>query len=191
MISPELNPLYCHGLLSGLSLFSLSVKHGTRSLHLPFSFLLTLLDMRWIVLTYLAAFVAGQKPSLRLFDNTSFPPFSEDCTSALTANLSCAFLEVGGPLYQLTANYTDSFLEELCTEECAKSIADYRSEVISACDNDVFNDTADGTTYGSASGRAGGAYLPIVLPDYYFTNYHQRCLRNLYGLLSSENFDMR
>ncbi|KAI5198887.1 hypothetical protein E4T38_07283 [Aureobasidium subglaciale] len=103
-----------------------------------------------------------------------------------------SFIEVGGSLYQQTENLTTQYLDQLCTSECADSIFDYRANVLEACDNDVYNDTSNATQYQSAS---GGAYSPIVLPDYYFTNYRQRCTKDSSGgycyqhLLSSNTQD--
>jgi hypothetical protein len=128
-----------------------------------------------------AVTVSAQSALLQLWNASSLPMLSTGCVSALTSNLSCNYMEVGTSLYQFTDNFTSDFLNDLCTAGCASSIASYRTKALQACKNDVYNDTANSTQYGSSLGASGGSYSPIVLPDYYFTNYQQRCLKDRYG----------
>ncbi|KAI5264549.1 hypothetical protein E4T47_08733 [Aureobasidium subglaciale] len=146
-----------------------------------------------VFLAFLGSAAAdAEHNSFQVINLSSLPVLSAGCVAALTNNITCSFIEVGGSLYQQTENLTTQYLDQLCTSECADSIFDYRANVLEACDNDVYNDTSNATQYQSAS---GGAYSPIVLPDYYFTNYRQRCTKDSSGgycyqhLLSSNTQD--
>ncbi|KEQ98602.1 carbohydrate-binding module family 50 protein [Aureobasidium subglaciale EXF-2481] len=146
-----------------------------------------------VFLAFLGSAAAdAEHNSFQIINLSSLPVLSAGCVAALTNNITCSFIEVGGSLYQQTENLTTQYLDQLCTSECADSIFDYRANVLEACDNDVYNDTSNATQYQSAS---GGAYSPIVLPDYYFTNYRQRCTKDSSGgycyqhLLSSNTQD--
>lgn len=121
-------------------------------------------------------------PQLQLFSPDAFQSLSDGCAAALTANLSCALMETGNSLYQLTSNLTTAFLDTLCTDECKESIQSYRENVLQACATDVYDDRANSTTEQKSS---SGVYMPIVLPDCYFTNYNQRCLKDRYGYMDT------
>lgn len=114
---------------------------------------------------------------LQLFTEDSLPEFSSQCLSAMTANLSCQVLEVGTGMYQLTANISSETLEAMCTDECRNSIASYRKTVETACADDEYDDSGNSTSATAST----GIYRPIVLADYYFTNYDQRCLQDSDG----------
>ncbi|KAL4871037.1 hypothetical protein BDV12DRAFT_194679 [Aspergillus spectabilis] len=86
-------------------------------------------------------------------------------------------METGNSMYELTANISKAMLDELCTDECKSSISSYREQVLEACSNDEFHDRGNATDINGSS----GVYAPIVLADYYFTNYYQRCLTNVRG----------
>ncbi|RAL00815.1 uncharacterized protein BO80DRAFT_407163 [Aspergillus ibericus CBS 121593] len=62
----------------------------------------------------------------------------------------------------------------MCTNECKASIASYREAVEKACADDQYDDRGNSTSITASS----GVYRPIVLPDYYVTNYNQRCLKD-------------
>ncbi|KAF7173330.1 hypothetical protein CNMCM5623_005526 [Aspergillus felis] len=68
-------------------------------------------------------------------------------------------------------------LQEMYTDQCKSSIASYRQGVESACPHDEYDGSGNSTNVCGSS----GVYRPIVLPDYYFTNYHQRCLLDADG----------
>ena len=70
-------------------------------------------------------------------------------------------------MYKLTVNLTSDILDSMCTDECKTSIASYRKAVQKACASDEYVDRGNSTSYVGSS----GIYNPIVLPDFYFTNY--------------------
>lgn len=122
---------------------------------------------QWLIMLVLRA--APAWADIQLFTLDEFPSLSSECVAALTATLSCAFIESGNSMYQLTADLTEELLDQMCTDECKTSIGSYREAVDTACADDEYDD--------------GGSskYRPIVLPDYYFTNYNQRCLKDSDG----------
>lgn len=123
-------------------------------------------------------FAQDASPQLQLFSPDAFPMLSPKCVNALTSNLSCNFMETGNFMYQLTRNLSTDYLQRLCTRECADSIDVYRSNVERSCIDDVYFDRANATDESYTTARGAGSYSPIVVPDYYFTNYKQRCLKN-------------
>ncbi|PYI11039.1 hypothetical protein BO78DRAFT_466691 [Aspergillus sclerotiicarbonarius CBS 121057] len=114
---------------------------------------------------------------IQLFTSDALPSLSPGCAAALTAKLSCAFIETGNSMYQLTTDLTEDHLDQMCTDECKASIASYREAVEVACADDEYDDRGGSTSIKGSS----GVYRPIVLPDYYFTNYNQRCLKDSDG----------
>lgn len=115
--------------------------------------------------------------SIQLFAAGLFPSLSTSCSSALSANISCPYLETGDEVYQIVANYTSETLSALCTTDCSDSIKQYRSTVLSACGNETYSD----------GGNSDLILKPIALPDYYFDNYFQRCLTDRYVHLWAES----
>jgi hypothetical protein len=129
-----------------------------------------------LVFFLLAGVARGaQQNSFQIIDGGSLPALSRDCTAALTQNITCNFIETGSSLYRQTNDLTTQDLDRICTSECADSIASYKANVNDACEHDIYNDTSNATQYRYAS---GGAYSPVVIPEYYFTNYKQRCTKN-------------
>ncbi|RDW93890.1 LysM peptidoglycan-binding domain-containing protein [Aspergillus mulundensis] len=74
-------------------------------------------------------------------------------------------------MYTRNGNFTAEVLGQMCTEQCKASLKSYREAVEAACANDEYDSAKNATIKGSS-----GLYKPIVLPDYYLTNYNQRCL---------------
>lgn len=133
-----------------------------------------------IHLWWLAILALGVTPTLadiQLFTSDALPSLSSACVAALTANISCTALEAGNTMYQLTTNLTRDFLDQMCTDECKSSISAYRKAAENACAEDEFDDRGNSSSITGSS----GVYRPIVLPDYYFTNYNQRCLKGNSG----------
>ncbi|PWY95959.1 hypothetical protein BO94DRAFT_571459 [Aspergillus sclerotioniger CBS 115572] len=130
--------------------------------------------MQWNHWSVALALAAPACAEIQLFTSDEFPSLSPGCVAALTASLSCAFIESGNSMYQFTTDLTPDHLDQMCTDECKTSIASYREAVETACADDKYDD-------GDSSKGTSGVYRPIVLPDYYFTNYNQRCLKDSDG----------
>lgn len=143
------------------------------------------------LLAVLALNAAHAWGGMQLLTAGDFSSLSSDCVSALTAELSCSLMETGSTMYHLTVNMTVDLLDQMCTDECKKSIASYRAAVENACANDEYEDLYESVSAGNSS----ETYRPIILPDYYFTNYNQRCLKNsedsycLFHLQSTDSQD--
>ncbi|RHZ56168.1 LysM peptidoglycan-binding domain-containing protein [Aspergillus thermomutatus] len=136
------------------------------------------LGQLWLALpALLALHGAISEAQIQLFAADGGLPFSTECNAALSANLSCNLLETGGSMYHLTANLTADMLDQMCTDECKSSIATYRQAVEAACANDEYHSTNNATSYIGSS----GVFMPVVLPDMYITNFHQRCLKDANG----------
>lgn len=119
--------------------------------------------------------------SIQLFSPGVFAMLSTGCSNALAANLSCNYIETGDYAYKIVSNYTTDTLTYMCTSECSDSISTYRQNVIQACASDTYydqnatiNDTGDPTVYD----QNNLVLKPIALPDYYFTNYQEMCLKD-------------
>lgn len=84
--------------------------------------------------------------------------------------------------------FSDENLVALCTTNCSKSIENYRSNVITACADDVYTDPVinsteyiDGTNTREDIYNVGSVSVqPIALADYYFLNYRLLCLKDEY-----------
>lgn len=127
---------------------------------------------RLAVLAILASRAALSAAQMQLYTPEEFTSLSSECATALSGNLSCSFIETGDTMYKLTVNLTSDILDSMCTDECKTSIASYRKAVQKACASDEYDDRGNSTSYVGSS----GIYNPIVLPDFYFTNYDQRVL---------------
>jgi hypothetical protein len=110
------------------------------------------------------------------FFNEGTLSFSPECNSALAAELDCTALETGSFMYTHDAELTADILDQMCTEKCKASLKAYRGAVEAACTHDEY----DATKHDTGDGNPG-VYKPIVLPDYYITNYNQRCLTDSNG----------
>lgn len=132
---------------------------------------------RLAVLAILASRAALTAAQMQLYTPEEFTSLSSECATALSGNLSCSFIETGDTMYKLTVNLTSDILDSMCTDECKTSIASYRKAVQKACASDEYDDRGNSTSYVGSS----GVYNPIVLPDFYFTNYDQRCLKDSQG----------
>ncbi|KAL2843408.1 hypothetical protein BJX68DRAFT_257450 [Aspergillus pseudodeflectus] len=116
------------------------------------------------VFTWLVLGASITRAQLHLFNQGTLP-FSSECNSAMAAQLDCSVLETGGTMYTRDAELTVDILDGMCTEQCKASLKAYREAVEAACVHE----------------EAALVYKPIVLPDYYITNYNQRCLRDSNG----------
>lgn len=112
---------------------------------------------------------------VQLFTPDLFPSLSAACSTALSANISCSYIETGDEAYHFNANYTTETLSYLCSDGCSDSIHEYRSSVISACGNETYSFTDD-----DGEGDNALVLRPIALPDYYLNNHFQRCLTDRY-----------
>ncbi|KAL4946976.1 hypothetical protein BDW69DRAFT_134047 [Aspergillus filifer] len=128
------------------------------------------------LMVLLILMLSKSRAQLHLFNSVNESPFSPECRRALAAKVDCTVLETGSTMYTRDADLTVEILDRMCTEQCKTSLRAYRKTVEAACENDEF-DTADNATMQSAS----GVHLPIVLSDYYLTNYNQRCLADSKG----------
>ncbi|KAL2788492.1 hypothetical protein BJX66DRAFT_327064 [Aspergillus keveii] len=126
-------------------------------------------------LTLLALWASTNRAQLHFF-NPGTLQFSPECNSALAAELDCTVLETGGFMYTREAELTADILDQMCTEKCKAFLKVYREAVEAACTHDKYDATKHDTGEGNP-----GVYKPIVLPDYYITNYNQRCLTDSNG----------
>jgi len=64
------------------------------------------------------------------------PDLSEPCLEALTANLTCGPMV---PRFRFGYYYAESTLEAACTSECELDLVAYETDVLTACDGDVWS----------------------------------------------------
>ncbi|KAL2786993.1 hypothetical protein BJX66DRAFT_341680 [Aspergillus keveii] len=128
------------------------------------------------VLRFLVLGASTACAQLYLFNPEHPFQLSPECNSALTAEVDCGLLETGGTMYTRDADLTADILDQMCTVQCKASLKTYREAVDSACKDEEYDTAKNATVQGSS-----GVYMPIVLPDYYITNYNQRCLKDING----------
>ncbi|KAK8103188.1 hypothetical protein PG984_016334 [Apiospora sp. TS-2023a] len=111
---------------------------------------------------------------------------SSSCLEALGRPLDCSGLLISSRALYVWGGLSAMELDSLCTPSCASSIADYRSNVLAACADDVYTDPSqDATGYVPGTDTTNDVYnvgrisiKPIGIVDYYFLNYKLLCLQD-------------
>ncbi|KAJ6007240.1 hypothetical protein N7540_011216 [Penicillium herquei] len=123
----------------------------------------------------------GLTQLFNISDITTF--FSSDCANALAGSLNCSSIIAASSALYSWGGMTIDNLTDLCTEYCSESIANFRTDVLEACANDVYTDepvNATGYVYGTGVlndiyNVDGVSVEPIALVDYYFLGYNMTC----------------
>jgi hypothetical protein len=112
--------------------------------------------------------------------------FSESCIEALSGTLNCSEAVRRKHYLYTWGGLTESDIETVCTENCARSFGALRANVAAACAEDVYTDPViNGTGYIYGTGFSNSIYNvesisahPVAIVDYYHLSYKLLCMKD-------------